>query len=169
MYVHRTLKMSFIRSRGVPAIQGFIVYRMNEDSIRTSVSGHYRACVRNSGVSVNRGSIVYPVIYHQPLYHSPIIAAPLEPSDGWSWFQHSQKHRLNSGCQCIQPCSTLRLVVHATSITLHVQDGFQMGPGWYHQQMTLQGSLKLCCWLTTIKLVVIRACHCCHLSHHIIS
>ena len=50
--------MSFIRSRGVSTIQGFIMYRMNGDSIWTSVSGRYRACVRNSGVFVKRGSTV---------------------------------------------------------------------------------------------------------------
>ena len=56
--------MSFIRSRGVSAIQGFIMYRMNGDSIRTSVSVRNRTCVRNSEVSVKRGSTVYTSYAH---------------------------------------------------------------------------------------------------------
>ena len=35
--------MSVVRSRGVSVVQGVLMYRMNGDSIRTSVSVRYRA------------------------------------------------------------------------------------------------------------------------------
>ena len=35
--------MSVVRGRGVSVVQGVLMYRMNGDSIRTSVSVRYRA------------------------------------------------------------------------------------------------------------------------------
>ena len=40
------------------AIQGFLMYSINAISVGTTVSVRYRASVRNSGVSVRRGSTV---------------------------------------------------------------------------------------------------------------
>ena len=51
-------RLSVIRSRGVAAIQVFLMYCLNEISVWTTVSVRYRAGVRNSGVSVRRGSTV---------------------------------------------------------------------------------------------------------------
>ena len=51
-------RLSIIRSRGVAAIQGIFMYCLSEISVRTTVSVRYRAGVRNSGVSVRRGSTV---------------------------------------------------------------------------------------------------------------
>ena len=41
------------------AIQVFFMYSINAISVQTAVSVRYRAGVRNSGVSVRRGSTVY--------------------------------------------------------------------------------------------------------------
>ena len=58
LYAVGTVKLSVIRSRQVSAIQGFLMYSINDVSIRTSVIVRYRAGVRNSGVSAKRGSTV---------------------------------------------------------------------------------------------------------------
>ena len=42
----------------VSAIQGFLIYSINRDAIRILVCVHCRAGVRNSGVSIKRGSTV---------------------------------------------------------------------------------------------------------------
>lgn len=52
------LIMSVVRSRGVSAVQRFLMYSINGDSIGTLVSVRYRAGVRNSGMSIKRGSTV---------------------------------------------------------------------------------------------------------------
>ena len=51
-------EVSAIRSRGVTATQGFLQTLLKAISVWTPVSVRYRAGVRNSGVSVRRGSTV---------------------------------------------------------------------------------------------------------------
>ena len=53
-----------IRSRGVAAKQGFLMYYSKGDAIGTKVSVRYRRSGRLSGVVVKRGSTVEYIIYN---------------------------------------------------------------------------------------------------------
>ena len=55
-----TVKLSVIRSKEVSAIQGFLMYSINDVSIRTLIIVRYKAGIPNSGVSAKRGSTVEP-------------------------------------------------------------------------------------------------------------
>ena len=56
-------RAAVVRSRGVAAKQGFIVYYTKGVAIRTEVGVRYRESGHLSGVVVKRGSTVYRIFY----------------------------------------------------------------------------------------------------------
>ena len=83
-------EVSAIRSRGVTATQGFLQTLLKAISVWTPVSVRYRAGVRNSGVSVKRGSTVH---LFGLLSNLDTIGTPLPPIchiDG-EWATHPKK------------------------------------------------------------------------------
>ena len=59
-----------IRSRGVAAKQGFLMYYSKGDAIGTRVSVRYRRSGRLSEVVVKRGSTVYTTMYVRSCYRN---------------------------------------------------------------------------------------------------
>ena len=57
-YVQGNYALSNLWSRGVSAIQGFLMYTNNDSSIGTWVNVQYKAIVRYSEVAVKRDSTV---------------------------------------------------------------------------------------------------------------
>ena len=81
---------------------------------------------------------VEAVVLHKVTTNVPSTSVLFD--DNWKHLSNLQlvdpdfgtpEHRLNPGCQCVQ-AGRLWPAVRATRITFHVQDGFQMGLGWYH-------------------------------------